>query len=98
MSVNGVEKTGIVFPFIVIVNIAEVVVTRSGRVPITLMQQVPNGFKVETNIAPVAELTLMRSVAASRECPSELSKPEYFHVFAYIPQLTVAEKGVIGRF
>ena len=52
----------------------------------------------ETNIAPVAELTLIRSVAATSECPSELSTPVYYHVLAYVPQLRVAENGVIRRF
>jgi hypothetical protein len=59
---------------------------------------VPIGFDLETNIEPVAELTLMRSVATTSECPSELSTPEYVHVLAYAPQLRVAENGVIGRF
>ena len=58
----------------------------------------PIGFDLETNIEPVAELTLMRSVAATSECPSELSTPAYVHVLAYVPQLRVAENGVIGRF
>jgi hypothetical protein len=40
----------------------------------------------------------MRSLPATRECPSELSTPAYVHVVAYVPQLRVAEKGVIGRF
>jgi GTP cyclohydrolase I len=59
---------------------------------------VPIGFDLETNIEPVAELTLMRSVAATSECPSELSTPVYVHVVAYVPQLRVAENGVIRRF
>ena len=42
MSVKGDEKMGTVFTLIV--NIAELVVTRSGRVPITLMVQVPIGL------------------------------------------------------
>ena len=58
----------------------------------------PIGFDLETNIEPVAELTLIKSVAATSECPSELSTPAYFHVVAYVPQLRVAENGVIGRF
>jgi hypothetical protein len=96
MSVKGEEKTGTVFAFTLIVNIAEVEVTRSERVPITLMVYVPTGFEEETNIAPVAELTLMRSIVSTSECPLELSRPEYDHVKAYVPQL--AEKGVIGKF
>ena len=52
----------------------------------------------ETNIAPVAELTLIRSVAATSECPSELSTPVYFHVVENVPHFRVAEKAVIGRF
>jgi hypothetical protein len=59
---------------------------------------VPIGFDLETNIEPVAELTLMRSVATTSECPSVLSTPAYVHVLAYVPQLRVAENGVIGRF
>jgi hypothetical protein len=59
---------------------------------------VPLGFYLETNIEPVAESTLMRSVAAISECPSELSKPAYVHAVADAPQETVAENGVIGRF
>ena len=62
------------------------------------MVQVPIGFELETNIEPVAELTLMRSVSATSECPSELSTPVYVHVVAYDPQLRLAENGVIGRF
>jgi hypothetical protein len=59
---------------------------------------VPIGFDLETIIEPVTELILMRSVAATSECPSELSKPVYFHVLEYDPQLRVAKNGVIGRF
>jgi hypothetical protein len=59
---------------------------------------VPIGFDLETNIEPVAELTLIKSVAATSKCSSELSTPAYFHVVAYVPQLRVAENGVIGRF
>jgi hypothetical protein len=59
---------------------------------------VPIGFDLETNIEPVAELTLMRSVASFIKCPSELSTLVYVHVVAYDPQLIVAENGVIGRF
>ena len=58
----------------------------------------PIGFELETNIEPVAELTLMRSVSATSECPSELSTPVYVHVVAYDPQLRLAENGVIARF
>ena len=58
----------------------------------------PIGFDLETNIEPVAGLTLMRSVATTSKCPSELSTPAYVHVLAYVPQLRVAENGVIGRF
>ena len=58
----------------------------------------PIGFDLETNIEPVAEFTLMRSVAVTSECPSELSIPVYVQVVAYVPQLRVAENGVIARF
>ena len=58
----------------------------------------PIGFNFETNIEPVAESTLMRSLPATRKCPKELSTPEYFHLVAYVPQLRVAENGVIGKF
>ncbi len=73
-----------------IVNISKDVVTRSGRVPTTLIEYVPFGFIFETNIAPVVELTLIKSVADTSLWPSELSKPEYFHVLEYDPQLTTA--------
>ena len=46
----------------IIVNIACVYVTKSGRVPLTLTLQVPNGLNFETNIAPEVESTLIRSV------------------------------------
>jgi hypothetical protein len=59
---------------------------------------VPIGFDLETNIEPVAGLTIIRSVAATSECPSELSTPVYVHVVVYAPQFRVAENGVIGRF
>jgi hypothetical protein len=75
------ENTGTVFASISIVKIAEVVVTRSGRVPITFTMYVPAGFDYETVIFPVAELTLIWSVAAN-SCPSELSTPLYVQVFA----------------
>jgi hypothetical protein len=42
----------------------------------------PIGFNLETIIAPVAELILMKSVPKSRRCPSEKSTPLYFHVAA----------------
>ena len=67
---KGDENTGTVF-FIIILNIAEVEVAKSGRVPITLMMQVPIRFYLETNIEPVVGLTLMKSVAATSKCPSE---------------------------
>jgi hypothetical protein len=44
ISVRGDEKTGTVFFRMFIVKIAEVVVTRSGRVPITFTVYVPTGF------------------------------------------------------
>jgi hypothetical protein len=46
-------------------------------------------------IEPVSKLTFIKSVPISSKCPSELSKPVYFHVILYDPQLLVAEKGVI---
>ncbi len=57
----------------------------------------PTGFDYETNIAPVAELTLMRSVAGASGVPLDLSTPAYDQVVAYAPHLRVAENGVIGR-
>jgi hypothetical protein len=39
----------------------------------------------------------MRSIAGSRESPSEFQTPEYFQVLAYEPQLRVAENGDIGN-
>jgi hypothetical protein len=59
---------------------------------------VPIGFDLETNIEPVTELILMRSVASSSKCPSELSTPVYVQVVSNVPQLRVAENGVIGKF
>jgi hypothetical protein len=59
---------------------------------------VPIGFDLETNIEPVAELILIKSVAANSGCPSELSTPAYVHVVAYAPQLREAENAVIGKF
>jgi hypothetical protein len=53
-----------------IVKIAEVVVTKSGRVPITFTVYVPAGFYYETVIFPVVESTLIKSVPASNSCPS----------------------------
>ena len=97
MSVKGDEKTGTVFFSKFSVNIAEVLVIRSGRMPITFMVQVPAGFNEDTYITPVVESTLMRSVSATSECPSELSTPVYIHVVAYVPQFRVAENAVIGR-
>ena len=49
---RGVQNTGAVFS-IFIVKISEVVVTRSGRVPITFTVYVPAGFDLETKIFPV---------------------------------------------
>jgi hypothetical protein len=66
----------------IIVKISEVFVTRSGRVPITFTVYVPKGFNYETVMFPVAESTLIRSVSATKACPSELSTPLYFQVFA----------------
>jgi hypothetical protein len=71
------------------VKIAEVEVEKSGRMPITLMVKMPIGYNLETNIAPVVESTLIRSLPEI---------PAYFHVLAYVPQLRVAENGVIGKF
>jgi hypothetical protein len=58
----------------------------------------PIGLDLETNIEPVAGLTLMRSVAATSGCPSELSTPVYVHFVVNVPQLRVAENGVIAIF
>jgi hypothetical protein len=66
----------------IIRKLAEVVVTRSGRVPITFTVYVPTGFNYETKILPVAESTLIKSVPATKACPSELSTPVYAQVFA----------------
>ena len=65
-----------------IVKIAEVVVTRSGRVPITFTVYIPTGFDYETKILPVSELTLIRSVPSTKACPSVLSTPLYVQVVA----------------
>ena len=70
----------------IIMKIAEVVVTRSGRVPITFTVYVPTGFDYLTIIVPDVESTLIKSVPATKACPSELSTPLYVHVFAKEPQ------------
>jgi hypothetical protein len=57
------------------VNIAVEVVVRPVRVPITFILYVPRGFDGEIVIAPVAESTLIKSIVASKLCPSELSTP-----------------------
>ena len=58
----------------------------------------PIGLDLETNIEPVAGLTLMRSVAKASGFPSELSTPVYVHVVVNVPQLRAAENGVIAIF
>jgi hypothetical protein len=80
------------------VKISEVVDTRSGSFPITLMVYVAIGFDLETHIEPVTESTLMRSLVLTSEFPLELSTPVYVHVVANEPQLGIAENGVIGIF
>jgi hypothetical protein len=55
----------------------------------------PSGFDLEMNIAPVAELTLMWSVASTSGISFELLTPAYVHLISYVPQLSVAENGVI---
>ena len=82
---------------ITIVNIAYVLVAKSGRVPFTLITQVPAGFDYKTNILPSTGFTPIRSIAGSRGSPSEFQTPEYFQVLAYEPQLRVAENGDIGN-
>jgi hypothetical protein len=66
----------------IIRKLAEVVVTKSGRVPITFTLYVPAGFKLETEILPDAESTLIRSVSPTKACSSELSTPLYDQVGA----------------
>ena len=75
-----VKYGGSLLAIIFIVKISECFVARSGRVPITATVYVPAGFDLETMILPVAELTLIRSVAATKACPSELSTPLYVQV------------------
>jgi hypothetical protein len=84
--------------FTIIVKISEVVDTRSGSFPITLIVHVAIGFDLETHIEPVVESTLMRSLVLTSKFPFELSTPEYVHVVEFEPQLRVAENGVIGIF
>jgi hypothetical protein len=64
------------------VKFSECVVARSGRVPITFTVYVPTGVDYETVIFPVAESTLIKSVPATKACPSELSTPLYVQVVA----------------
>ncbi len=59
LNTGGVFTAGGV---ITIVKIAKVVVTKSGRVPITLIVYVPASFDYATNIFPSIELTSMRSI------------------------------------
>ena len=61
-SVRGVLNYGGLFDRIFIENISNVLVTRSGRVPIIFIELVPRGFNFETIILPVVESTLRRSV------------------------------------
>ena len=49
---------------------------RSGRVPINLMEYLPTGFNIETNIDPELGSTFIKSDEVASVCPSELSKPE----------------------
>jgi hypothetical protein len=81
LGFREVENSGTVFCSIVIVKIAEVVL-RSGRVPITFTVYVPTGFDYLTIIVPDVESTLIKSVPATKACPSELSTPLYAQVFA----------------
>ena len=58
------------FSFTSILNIADVEVKKLGRVPITLIVYNPIGFSLETNISPVAESTLIKSIPSYSICPS----------------------------
>ena len=82
---------------ITIVNIAYALVAKSGRVPLTLITQVPAGFDYKTNILPSTGFTPIRSFAGSRGSPSEFLTPEYVQELAYEPQLRVAKNGDIGN-
>ena len=81
-----------------IVKIYDVVVYRSGRVPITFILQDPAGFEIKTLILPVNESTLIKSVAALSVFPFKTLTPVYDHVLVYDPHITDAEKGVIAKF
>ena len=80
-----------------IVNIAEFDVW-SGSVPTILTLYVPIGLELDTKIAPVNWLTPIRSLAWLRVFPLVLLYPVYVQVLANVPQLTVAENGVIAKF
>ena len=45
----------------VIVNISDFDVTKSGKIPFTFIEYVPASFAEDTNIDPVVELTLIKS-------------------------------------
>jgi hypothetical protein len=80
------------------VKVSNVVVVKSGRVPMILILYVPGGFIRATVIAPELDVIYISFVAISNTCPSAKSTPVYVHVFSKDPQLTVAENGVIAKF
>lgn len=57
----------------------------------------PGDLVLATIIEPVIGSTLIRSFDWVRAWSSELSNPEYFHVFAGVSQIPVVEKGVIVK-
>lgn len=70
------------------VKVEDVVVTRSGRVPTKLIEQVPAGFIELTMILPVVGLTVIKG---------SIVEAEQVQVFDRVPQFTVAENGVMSN-
>ncbi len=74
----------------VIENVSNAVVLKSGRVPIILILYVPGGLARETVIVPELESIEISLAAISNANPSATSTPVYVHVFANDPQFNVA--------
>jgi hypothetical protein len=58
------------------VNIYDVVVAKSGRLPNTFTVYVPAGLNYDTNIFPLVGSTLIKSVDKTSLFPFKLSYPE----------------------
>ena len=68
------------------VNVEEVVVTKSGKVPSMLIEQVPTGLFGFIMIFPVEGLTVIKGA---------IGDAEYVHVLERVPQFTLAKNGVM---